>query len=165
MSGLNLTLESSGRRIAAGEECTVGRASGNTLAFPEDETMSREHARIRRRGEAYVLSDLGTRNGSFLERGGARTRVSEVELEPGDVIVVGASRILVSAVEDEAASHTVINDPGLTSVPDPTRVGGVLPDLGGPAAKDLGRAGGDDSPGRGGGSRRRGWRRMLPGGG
>ena len=97
-----------------------------------------------------MLSDLGTRNGSFLERAGERTRVTEVVLAPGDVILVGAARLAVSAATEDAAAQTVIRDPGLTSVPDATRVGGVLPDLGG-AAPSASKA----TP------RRRWWRRLL----
>ena len=108
MTDLQLTVDSSGRRVRLEGECTLGRAAGNTLDFPDDDTMSREHARIRRRGDDHVLSDLGTRNGSFLERGGDRTRVTEAVLEPGDVIVVGAQRLLVSPVPGEAGAETVI---------------------------------------------------------
>ena len=145
MDGLVLTVEASGRRVQVEAECTLGRAPGNTLAFPDDETMSREHARVRRRSADYVLSDMGTRNGSFLERGGKRTRVTEIVLALGDVILVGTNRVVVSAAPEDPGAQTVIRDPGLTSVPDATRVGDVLPDLGGagpaPAPKAPSRRG------------------------
>lgn len=154
MSGLLLTVESTGRAVRVEQECTLGRAAGNTLDFPDDDTMSREHARIHRRGDEHLLSDLGTRNGSFLERGGARSRVTETVLQPGDVVVVGAQRLLVSSAPAESGTETAIEDPHLTQVPDATRVGGILPDIGGldapaeqPASERV--------------RKRRWWRRLL----
>ena len=154
MTDLLLTVESTGRAVRLDQECTLGRAAGNTLDFPDDETMSREHARIRRRDDERILSDLGTRNGSFLERGGARSRVTESVLQPGDVIVVGAQRLLVSIAPEEAGTETVIQDPDLTNVSDATQVGGILPDVGGLDAPA-------QEPSAPRGRKRRWWRRLL----
>jgi pSer/pThr/pTyr-binding forkhead associated (FHA) protein len=45
--------------------------------------MSGRHARIVRRGASFVLTDEGSRNGTFIRIKG------EVELKPGDVILIG----------------------------------------------------------------------------
>jgi pSer/pThr/pTyr-binding forkhead associated (FHA) protein len=45
--------------------------------------MSGRHARIVRRGAAFVLSDEGSRNGTFVKI------KADVELKNGDMILVG----------------------------------------------------------------------------
>lgn len=64
------------------DETVVGRASGE-ITFPHDGFMSGRHARIERRGASFVLTDEGSRNGTFIKIKG------EVELKPGDMILVG----------------------------------------------------------------------------
>jgi len=64
------------------DETTIGRTSGD-ISFPHDGFMSGRHARIIRRGGTYVLMDEGSRNGTFVKI------KSEVELKPGDMILVG----------------------------------------------------------------------------
>jgi hypothetical protein len=63
-------------------EMLIGRASGE-ITFPHDGFMSGRHARIVRRGASFVLTDEGSRNGTFIKIKG------EVELKPGDMILVG----------------------------------------------------------------------------
>ena len=48
------------------DEVTVGREMGDRT-FPEDVFMSRRHAVIRREGGNYVLHDLGSSNGTFMQ--------------------------------------------------------------------------------------------------
>lgn len=64
------------------EETVVGRTIGD-IAFPHDGFMSGRHARIIRRGSSFILKDEGSRNGTFVKIRG------EVELKPGDVILIG----------------------------------------------------------------------------
>ncbi|HSO73461.1 MAG TPA: zinc-ribbon domain-containing protein [Blastocatellia bacterium] len=64
------------------DETVVGRASGE-ITFPHDGFMSGRHARIVRRGASFVLTDEGSRNGTFIKI------KDEVELKPGDMILVG----------------------------------------------------------------------------
>ena len=72
---------------------TVGRAPGNTVVVP-DGRVSSFHAQIARRADTWVFMDLGSRNGSILERGGARTvldgrEVREATLRDGDRVLLG----------------------------------------------------------------------------
>ncbi|HWO01860.1 MAG TPA: zinc-ribbon domain-containing protein [Blastocatellia bacterium] len=63
-------------------ETVIGRASGE-ITFPHDGFMSGRHARIVRRGATFVLTDEASRNGTFIKI------KDEVELKPGDMILVG----------------------------------------------------------------------------
>jgi len=69
-------------------EATIGREVGNTIVLDRDSTVSRRHAVIEVAGGGYVLRDLGSSNGTFVN--GAR--VSERPLQPGDEITLGATR-------------------------------------------------------------------------
>jgi Double zinc ribbon/FHA domain len=64
------------------DETVVGRTNGD-ITFPHDGFMSGRHASIERRGTSYVLTDAGSRNGTFIKIKG------EVELKPGDMILIG----------------------------------------------------------------------------
>jgi FHA domain/Double zinc ribbon len=64
------------------DETVVGRTNGD-ITFPHDGFMSGRHARIERRGTTFVLTDAGSRNGTFIKIKG------EVELKPGDMILIG----------------------------------------------------------------------------
>jgi hypothetical protein len=64
------------------DDTVIGRSNGE-ITFPHDGFMSGRHARIERRGSSFILTDEGSRNGTFIKLKG------EVELKPGDMILVG----------------------------------------------------------------------------
>jgi hypothetical protein len=64
------------------DETVIGRTHGQ-ITFPHDGFMSGRHARIVRRGGSFVLTDEASRNGTFVKITG------EVELKPGDMILIG----------------------------------------------------------------------------
>ena len=65
---------------------SVGRAPANTLAYPEDNGLSRQHFVIERSGSDLVLRDMGSKNGTELNA----QRVSGITvLKPGDRIKAG----------------------------------------------------------------------------
>jgi serine/threonine protein kinase len=76
-----------------GDEIIIGRAASSTLAFPESKLVSRQHAAIRRRGDHWVLVDLGSSNGTLLN--GSRVG-GEAPLSAGDTIEVGDVTIEVT---------------------------------------------------------------------
>jgi len=85
--GLSIVLEKS--------EVTVGKGPGNDLVLG-DAAVSREHLSVRQEAGRYLLTDLGSTNG---------TRVSGVELkqafvEPGQPITLGGTTLVL---RDEAA--------------------------------------------------------------
>lgn len=86
---LQVTLPDGGARTIKleGDHLAVGRAPENDLAFPEDVGLSRHHLRFEQYGQDWLVRDLLSKNGTFVN--GAR--ISEpVRLRPGDR--VSASR-------------------------------------------------------------------------
>lgn len=63
---------------------TVGRLAGNSLMLASD-SVSRNHARLRWRDGEFVVIDMGSSNGTFVN--GARTR--DCPVKPGDKVKFG----------------------------------------------------------------------------
>ena len=79
------------RRLVVGPAgATIGR-SRNCDVVVSDPNVSREHAEIRPRGGSWVLTDLGSTNGSSVN--GRRIDRPEV-LKPGDEIALGSCSIV-----------------------------------------------------------------------
>jgi pSer/pThr/pTyr-binding forkhead associated (FHA) protein len=73
---------------ANGTSMTVGR-DGADLNFPEDLFMSGEHCRIDRKGNDFTLTDLNSRNGTYV-------RIAEERvLEHGDYVFIGRKLLRV----------------------------------------------------------------------
>ena len=66
---------------------SVGRHPSNHLVFFEDEFSSQKHCRIEKRGNNYILKDLKSKNGTFLNG----KEVHEAPLKAYDEIRVGNS--------------------------------------------------------------------------
>jgi hypothetical protein len=80
-----------GRRLVVGAAgATIGRSRKCDVVI-DDANVSRQHAEIRPRGGAWVLTDLGSTNGSCLN--GRRIEHPEV-IQPGDEIEIGTSTIV-----------------------------------------------------------------------
>jgi pSer/pThr/pTyr-binding forkhead associated (FHA) protein/ketosteroid isomerase-like protein len=91
-------------------EITIGRETNNDIAI-DDRALSRRHARLRLEADLYVLKDLGSTNGTFVN--GDRLE-DERTIQPGDRINLGENvALLFKAVGVEAANATVV----LTSPP------------------------------------------------
>ncbi len=67
------------------DEITIGREAGNSIRLTE-RNVSRSHARLRKRNEAYIIEDLGSYNGVIVNG----ERIDEkAELAAGDVLAIG----------------------------------------------------------------------------
>ena len=87
-----------------GDQINIGRESSNEVTI-NDAEISRRHARLTFQGGKYVLEDLGSTNGTFVN--GQRLAGPRV-LKAGEVVSFGEQIVLVFEV--------VTNDPGATMV-------------------------------------------------
>ncbi len=81
-----------GRVYELGDEVTVGRAPGCGVSIP-DATVSQLHARVFRDDRAFYVEDLGSTNGTWLNR--ARVGAA-VALKRGDRVQVGSTVLEVT---------------------------------------------------------------------
>ena len=74
-----------GQSFDLDKEVTIGRADKCHLVL-DDTYVSQMHARIFPKGEGLALEDLGSTNGTYLNR---RRITAPVELQRGDVVKIG----------------------------------------------------------------------------
>ena len=84
----------------SGDDVSVGRAPDNQLVIPES-SVSPHHARLQRRGDVWVLTDLGQTNGIWV---GVK-RVAEHPLSPGQLFRIGG--VALEFVDDTAAASAL----------------------------------------------------------
>jgi len=94
--GFLVELDSKGtRHVLKGSATRLGRGRGNDLVFTNN-TVSLNHAEILRRRDGRVLvTDLSSSNGVLLNSG----RVSEAELNSGDILELGEVRLRYERME------------------------------------------------------------------
>ncbi len=82
-----------GKRISIKEfPATVGRDAENTIQIDDDE-ISRYHLRIKKRGRIYVVEDLQSKNGTFING----DKVLNSIVKNGDKILIGTTELLFVA--------------------------------------------------------------------
>jgi len=86
---------------------TIGRSLDNDVVL-DDTRVSRHHAQLRRRAGRYVVYDLGSSSGTFVNG----DRVSECLLQPGDVLSLAGVQVIYG---EEAA--TPPGPPGIQDTP------------------------------------------------
>jgi pSer/pThr/pTyr-binding forkhead associated (FHA) protein len=74
------------------EKAVVGRHPSSDI-FLNDITVSRKHAQFHRLGSRYWITDLGSLNGSYVNR----ERVEETALSSGDEVQIGKFRFVFLA--------------------------------------------------------------------
>ena len=108
------------------QEISIGRDNTNTVAI-NDAEVSRRHARMELRGTAYVIQDLGSTNGTFVNG----TRVSGMQvLNSGDTVSFGEGIVLAyESVMDMNATvlsakppQTAVQRPAPAPIPTPPPV-------------------------------------------
>ena len=82
----------------SGDEIVIGRSMKSDLSVT-DRFLSRQHARLYRTDEGWMIEDLGSRNGTFVN--GVRVE-SPTKIAPGDVIAMSASIVKVAELGDPA---------------------------------------------------------------
>jgi pSer/pThr/pTyr-binding forkhead associated (FHA) protein len=76
---------------------TAGRHPDSEI-FLDDITVSRHHAEFRRTGAGFTLRDMGSLNGTYVNR----SRIDEAALVGGDEVQIGKYRLLFLAPAPEA---------------------------------------------------------------
>lgn len=94
------------------DEYTVGREADNTVRLTE-RNISRKHATLKKNGKGWVLADLESYNGSYVN--GARV-AGEHPLAHGDIVQLGDYRLEVA---DDAQAATEPETAGASTVPMP----------------------------------------------
>jgi len=102
MTGIWLTYKDENgddKRVAVDRDVfTIGRHSESSLCIP-DSRLSREHLRIERDGEDFVVSDSGSSNGTKINHKGL---FDAAVLRKGDVLNLGGVEIAISDCTDDA---------------------------------------------------------------
>jgi pSer/pThr/pTyr-binding forkhead associated (FHA) protein len=96
------------------DRMTIGKSTENDVALPDDATASALHAVLERFPAGWCVADLGSSNGTWLNRG----RVwSSQRLRHGDEIRVGQTRLIFRDFQAAAAVQTEAEEapPSLTT--------------------------------------------------
>ena len=110
-----LVLQFEGRTLqehGVGSAVTIGRLPDNGLVI-ENPAVSGRHARVFREGDAFVVEDLQSTNGTFVNG----TRITRQPLQDGDVLLVGKHKLVFELAGGDDL--------------EPAEDGPSLPDLGG----------------------------------
>jgi len=84
--------EGRGKTVRLSAETSIGRTAENGLCIP-DSNVSRQHAVVRRKENYFVIVDLGSANGTIVNKRGLHRHVPQ-PLYEGDEVVIGPARML-----------------------------------------------------------------------
>jgi pSer/pThr/pTyr-binding forkhead associated (FHA) protein len=98
-----------------GDQLVIGRDSSSGVAI-NDAEISRKHARLNFQGGKYVIEDLGSTNGTFVN---GQRLVSPVVLKSGDVVSLGEQIVLMYEALSGDPGETVISARKLPARPAP----------------------------------------------
>jgi FHA domain/zinc-ribbon domain len=87
---------SAGSRFLLDTDVVAAGRHPESEIFLDDVTVSRRHAEFRRSSEGYTVADVGSLNGTYVNR----DRIDEVALQGGDEVQIGKYRLVYFA------SHT-----------------------------------------------------------
>jgi len=97
--------EGATRKERLNARVSVGRALENGIAFPEDLALSRRHFVLEPRGGDWVVEDLGSRNGTFVN---GTALVEPCKLRPGDTISAGGVTLVFHSSAPARSDRTVV---------------------------------------------------------
>jgi hypothetical protein len=84
---------SAGSRFLLDTEVVAAGRHPDSEIFLDDVTVSRRHAEFRRTAEGYSVADVGSLNGTYVNR----DRIDEVVLQGGDEVQIGKFRLVYFA--------------------------------------------------------------------
>ncbi|HXD11198.1 MAG TPA: FHA domain-containing protein [Anaerolineales bacterium] len=103
--------------ILEGDQLTIGRDAANEIVI-NDAEISRRHARLTFQGGKYVLEDLGSTNGTFVN--GQRLAGPRV-LKAGEVVSFGEQIVLVFEASTIDSGATMVSPRAAAAVPSAPR--------------------------------------------
>jgi pSer/pThr/pTyr-binding forkhead associated (FHA) protein len=80
------------RFLLDSDEVSSGRHPDSDI-FLDDVTVSRKHATFRREGDDFLVRDVGSLNGTYVNR----TRIDDAILKTGDEVQIGKFRLVFYA--------------------------------------------------------------------
>jgi pSer/pThr/pTyr-binding forkhead associated (FHA) protein len=89
----------SGSRFLLDKEVTTAGRHPESDIFLDDVTVSRRHAEFHREPGRFTVRDVGSLNGTYLNR----ERIDEAALSNGDEVQIGKYRLVFFASQHEAA--------------------------------------------------------------
>lgn len=98
------------RECALSADVTIGRQPDNTVSV-DNPAVSARHARIARHGDGFIVEDLESRNGTFVNG----ERVSRHVLRHGDVVLVGKHKLVF---DTESVDEAPVANAAAPAMPD-----------------------------------------------
>src|SRR5665647_3246110 len=89
----------------AGTRLSIGRSSIAELCFPEDAGLSRQHFAFEPEGDDWIVQDLGSKNGTFVNNIPLKARLI---LKPGDRVTAGHLEIVFAPDAADPAARVVV---------------------------------------------------------
>ena len=101
-----------------GEQLTIGRDSTNGVAINDSE-ISRKHSRLMFQGGKYVIDDLGSTNGTFVN---GQRLAGPVVLKAGDVVSLGEQIVLMyDAINSDAGATVAVSRKAVAAAAPPVQ--------------------------------------------
>jgi len=95
------------RFAVVGDTVRIGRAVSNEIRLEKDSAVSANHARLFLESGRWLLEDLNSKNGTFVENAGIRERISSpTAAKPGIAFLVGRSRLFIETVNTRTSRAT-----------------------------------------------------------
>jgi pSer/pThr/pTyr-binding forkhead associated (FHA) protein len=88
----------SGSRFLLDADVVKAGRHPDSEIFLDDVTVSRRHAEFHRSGEAFTVSDVGSLNGTYVNR----DRIDRVQLKDGDEVQIGKYRLVFFSGHESA---------------------------------------------------------------
>lgn len=99
------------KEYAIGGVATIGRMPDNTVVI-DNPAVSSRHARIVREGDGFVLEDLKSTNGTFVNN----APVTRHALKSGDVVLVGKHRLVYEEAPGDEAVVAEASEPTMEEI-------------------------------------------------
>ena len=80
----------SGSRFLLDEDVVRAGRHPDSEIFLDDVTVSRQHAEFHRHGDTFTVTDVGSLNGTYVNR----DRIDTVQLTDGDEVQIGKYRLV-----------------------------------------------------------------------